>query len=265
MRRRVSQRADQTTVAQLRGEGPHGETGWCLIMLSAPELGRRIELPAGELTFGRASHCSVVLPLGGVSRVHCSLRRDARGTWLRDLGSTNGTQLNGSAVRPHDDVQLRGGDLIGIAGTVFKLFETDSLELDYHAQVFRTLAFDDLTRVHNRRKLQDACGDRALQHIALLLARQGRRENCTARFGGDEFAIVLAETPLAGALVFAERVRAAIEAEAICVGDASIELTISIGAAEWLRSMRRPEDLIAVADAALYRAKDAGRNRVASP
>jgi diguanylate cyclase (GGDEF)-like protein len=103
-----------------------------------------------------------------------------------------------------------------------------------------------------------------LQHIAALLARQGRRENCTARYGGDEFAIVLAETPLAGGLVFAERVRAALESEAIRAGDACIELTISIGVAEWTPLMRRPEDLIAVADAALYRAKHAGRNRVGS-
>lgn len=108
------------------------------------------------------------------------------------------------------------------------------------------------------------CGDRVLQHIAVLLARQGRRENCTARYGGDEFAIVLAETPVAGALVFAERVRAAIEAESFGTGAARIEITMSIGVAEWTASMRRPEDVIAVADAALYRAKHAGRNRIAS-
>jgi diguanylate cyclase (GGDEF)-like protein len=268
-------------------------------MLSAPELGRRIDLPLGDLTFGRESHCDVVVPLGGVSRVHCSIRRDAAGTWLRDLGSTNGTQHNGATVRPHEDVRLAGGDLVAVGGAVFKVLDSGSAELDYHAQVFRTLALDDLTRVHNQRKLQDAleseiarctrhrhtfsllladidrfkeindryghlCGDRVLQHIAVLLAHQGRRENCTARFGGDEFAIVLAETPLPGALVFAERVRGAIESEAFGAGAARIEITVSIGVAEWMPSMRRPEDLIAVADAALYRAKHAGRNRIAS-
>ena len=299
----MKDRAGQTTIAALRGTTPGGEPlggrDLCLIMLSGPELGRRIELPPGDLTLGRESHCGVVVLLGGVSRVHCSIRREAAGTWLRDHGSTNGTRQNGQPVRPHEDVLLRAGDLIQIGSAVFKLLDTSSVELDYHAQVFRTLALDDLTQVHNRRKLQDAleaeiarslrhqhtftllladvdrfkeindryghlCGDRVLQQIALLLAGQGRRENCTARYGGDEFAIVLAETPLAGGLVFAERVRAAIESEAIRAGDASIEITISIGVAEWQPRMRRPEDLIAVADSALYQAKHAGRNRVTS-
>jgi diguanylate cyclase (GGDEF)-like protein len=240
-----------------------------------------------------------VVPLGGVSRVHCSIRRDTAGIWLRDLGSTNGTQRNGESLRPHEDVRLGSGDLISAGGALLKLLDAGNVELEYHARVFRTLALDGLTQVHSRRKLQDAleaeiarslrhrhtfsllladvdrfkdindrhghlAGDRVLQHIAALLARQGRRENCTARFGGDEFAIVLAETALAGGCIFAERVRAAVEAETIQAGNARIEVTISVGVAEWTPSMRRPEDVIAVADAALYQAKNAGRNRVAS-
>ena len=284
--------------AEVGREDPSGRgSASCLIMLAGPELGRRIDLRPGIFTLGRESHCNLVVPLGGVSRVHCSLRREAAGTWLRDLGSTNGSFRNGERIPPHEDVQLRSGDLIGVGGAVFKLLDAGSVELDYHAHVHRALTLDDLTQVHNRRALQDAleteiarslrhrhsfallladvdrfkeindrhghlCGDRVLQQIAALLARQGRRENCTARYGGDEFAIVLAETRLAGALVFAERVRAAIECEVIQGESGPVEVTISIGVAEWTPSMRRPEDLIAMADAALYRAKHGGRNRV---
>lgn len=298
----VRDRGGQTTVPELaepdRRQTPRGP-GLCLVMLSGPQLGRCIELPPGDLTLGRESHCDVVVPLGGVSRVHCSIRRDGGGVWLRDLASTNGTQHNGVAVRPYEDVRLASGDVVAIGGAVLKVLDAEHAEIDYHAQVFRTLALDDLTRIHNRRKLQDAleseiarcrrhrhafslllvdvdrfkeindryghlCGDSVLQHIAKLLTKQGRRENCTARFGGDEFAIVLAETALAGAAVFAERVRSAIEAEAFGTGAARIDVTVSIGVAEWSPAMLRPEDLIAVADRALYDAKHAGRNRVAS-
>jgi diguanylate cyclase (GGDEF)-like protein len=270
-----------------------------LVMIAGPDLGLRIDVREGQLTIGRDSQCDVVLPLGGVSRVHCALRREESGLWLRDHGSTNGTRRNGELVRAHADVRLETGDLIAVGGAIFKLLDGESPESEYHDRVFRTMALDGLTQVRNRRSLQEAlegeiarsrrhqhalslllvdvdrfkdvndqhghlCGDLVLQRIAKLLSSHGRRENCTARFGGDEFAIVLAETPLAGGAVFGERIRGAVESEDIQVGGVPIEVTISVGVAEWTAEMRQPEDLIAVADAALYRAKHAGRNRVAS-
>lgn len=290
------------TTALLRGGGgadaaPPGAPR--LVMIAGPDLGQRIDLREGELRIGRESHCDVVLPLGGVSRVHCSIRREASGIWLRDLGSTNGTRKNGALVRAQADVRLLVGDLIAVGGAIFKLLDAESPESDYHDRVFRTMALDGLTQMRNRRSLQDAleseiarsrrhqhalslllldvdrfkevndrhghlCGDLVLQRIAALLSRHGRRENCTARYDGDEFAIVLAETPMSGALVFAERIRGAVEHEEIQVGGTRIEVTLSVGVAEWNPEMRLPEDLIALADAALYRAKNTGRNRVAS-
>jgi len=280
---------------ETRGATPKGTPR--LVMISGPDLGQRIEVREGRLTIGRDSQCDVVLPLGGVSRVHCAIRREASGLWLRDHGSTNGTRRNGELVRAHVDVRLGAGDLITVGGAIFKLLDGESPEAEYHERVFRTMALDGLTQLRNRRSLQDAieseiarsrrhqhalslllvdvdrfkdvndqhghlCGDLVLQRVAALLARHGRRENCAARFGGDEFAIVLAETPVAGALTFAERIRGAVESEPIEVGGVPLEITVSVGAAEWAPQMSQPEDLIAMADAALYRAKNGGRNRV---
>jgi diguanylate cyclase (GGDEF)-like protein len=268
-----------------------------LVMLAGPDLGRSIDVPEGELTIGRESRCGVVLPLGGVSRVHCAIRRDATGLWLRDLGSTNGTRRNGESVPPRRDVPLQVGDLVAVGGAIFKLLDGASPESQYHERVFQTMALDGLTQVRNRRALQDALesefarsrrhghtlslllldidhfkgvndqhghlgGDVVLKRVAALLNEHGRRENCTARYGGDEFAVLLAETPLAGAMIFAERVRGAVEQAEIQVGDQRISVTVSIGVAEWTAQMTQPEDLIAVADTALYRAKNGGRNRV---
>ena len=290
------------------GVGEPDDTSWApsatgpsaprLVMLAGPDLGRRIDLLPGEITIGREARCEVVLLLGGVSRVHCSLRRDASGVWLRDLGSTNGTRRNGESLPPQQDVLLEVGDLVAVGGAIFKLLDGASPESQYHERVFETMALDGLTQVRNRRSLQDAleseiarsrrhqhalslllldvdrfkevndrhghlCGDLVLQRIAALLGRHGRRENCTARYGGDEFAIVLAETALSGAMIFAERVRGAVEHEEIRVGEERVAVTVSAGVAEWSPQMGSPEDLIALADTALYRAKNAGRNRVA--
>lgn len=266
-------------------------------MLAGPDLGRCIDLGEGELMIGREGRCGLVLPLGGVSRTHCAIRRDASGIWLRDLGSTNGTRRNGEPLPAREDVRLQIGDLIAIGGAIFKLLDRDSPESEYHDKVFRTMALDGLTQLRNRRWLEDALeseiarsrrhqhalslllldvdrfkdvndrcghqgGDQVLQGIAVLLGRHSRRENTAARTGGDEFAVLLAETALAGAMVFAERLRGAVEHEAIRAGEERIEVTVSIGVAEWTPQIGRAEDLIALAETALYRAKSGGRNRV---
>jgi diguanylate cyclase (GGDEF)-like protein len=108
-------------------------------------------------------------------------------------------------------------------------------------------------------------GDAALRHAAAVLTNRVRKTDAAVRWGGEELLVVLAHVPLAGALVFAERQRAALEAAPLLLADGRvIELTVSIGVAAFVPADRSPEDLVAAADRALYEAKDAGRNRVAA-
>jgi diguanylate cyclase (GGDEF)-like protein/PAS domain S-box-containing protein len=106
-------------------------------------------------------------------------------------------------------------------------------------------------------------GDAAIRACAnLLKARIQRQGDFVARIGGEEFAIVLANTKLEGALVLAEAVRERIEAAVVTLPDARVlNLTASIGAAQWLQG-ESTEDLFSRADEALYAAKGLGRNRV---
>jgi diguanylate cyclase (GGDEF)-like protein len=103
-------------------------------------------------------------------------------------------------------------------------------------------------------------GDRALKSVAAALQSATREYDVAARFGGDEFCVVLRETDLEGALVVAERIRSCVEGAAN-----DPKLTVSIGVAAHKGEGTRPETLVALADRAAYRAKFSGRNSVAVP
>jgi len=101
-------------------------------------------------------------------------------------------------------------------------------------------------------------GDEALKIFADILANTTRRMNLSARHGGEEFISILTGSAEAGARVFADRVREQVEQAAFPVG----QLTVSAGLAGYRDAHKTPDDLIAAADLALYRAKEEGRNRV---
>jgi diguanylate cyclase (GGDEF)-like protein len=111
-----------------------------------------------------------------------------------------------------------------------------------------------------------AAGDQALQRLARLLEASLRASDEVGRWGGEEFLILLPETDEAEALRVAERLRAAVEAEPFVVeGEVALKVTISIGVAALDAPAQTAlvlDALIRMADDALYRAKDAGRNRV---
>jgi diguanylate cyclase (GGDEF)-like protein len=107
-------------------------------------------------------------------------------------------------------------------------------------------------------------GDRALERVADLSVEGKRSPDLVARTGGDEFAALLPETDLAQAKTVAERLRRAVAASPIVIGDARIALTVSIGLAEATLSMPGADALMKLADQSLYQAKSAGRNRIAS-
>jgi diguanylate cyclase (GGDEF)-like protein len=107
-------------------------------------------------------------------------------------------------------------------------------------------------------------GDRVLVEVARVLRRLSRDVDLPARYGGEEMAVVLPQTDLAGAEQQAERMRAAIEAMQIprLDGGGLLPITASFGVASFPGEGADKTELIAAADAALYRAKRGGRNRV---
>jgi diguanylate cyclase (GGDEF)-like protein len=108
-------------------------------------------------------------------------------------------------------------------------------------------------------------GDEVLELVADLLRDFSRDIDAPARYGGEELAIVLPQTDSEGAEQLAERIREAVEQLEVprVDGNGSLRLQASFGVAAVPESATDRESLIAAADAALYRAKRGGRNRVA--
>jgi diguanylate cyclase (GGDEF)-like protein len=165
-------------------------------------------------------------------------------------------------------------------------------------QMERAALFDALTGVHNRRWFDDAfgrvisrhryastplcvvmvdvdhfkkfndvyghaAGDKVLVSVAATLQQRLRPTDLLCRFGGEEFVVILPGTPLAGGHIAAERLRKHVE-KLSCVGPGDVTLppiTVSLGVAQ-LAEDDSATSLLARADAALYRAKAEGRNRV---
>jgi two-component system, cell cycle response regulator len=185
-------------------------------------------------------------PLILVARVTCQVTIARAHARLRRLAMTD--ELTGVYSRRHLFESMRHIVKTRPAGTVACLL----------ADVDHFKAIND-TRGHIE-------GDRVLRQIARAMASSVRETDLVARYGGEEFAVLLPQTDLAGALAIGENVRAA-------VADGCTPVTISIGAAvlddEDLTGDLDPASverlvtkLLKKADAATYRAKSAGRNRV---
>ena len=107
------------------------------------------------------------------------------------------------------------------------------------------------------------CGDRVLKSVSEVIRKNLREMDIAARYGGEEFVVVLPETTCAGATMVAERIRVEVErvsheiADAVCVSR-----TVSIGVATYPGSAENALALLEMADAAMYRGKRAGKNRV---
>ena len=123
--------------------------------------------------------------------------------------------------------------------------------------------------VDNFREFNDKfghiAGDRVLSAVAAILQRQFRPRDLLVRYGGDEFAVMLPEVDLELAMIIAERVRQAVSGDTEETVDSLIQIpvNISMGVAE-LQKTSTLSTLIREADAALYRAKHAGRNVVST-
>jgi diguanylate cyclase (GGDEF)-like protein len=268
----------------------------CLTVLTGTATGQMFKLTPGACDIGRSPDVAIQLIDDGVSRDHAQLRLDADQLWVEDRGSRNGTFVNGARIA--EATALRDGDKLQVGTTVLRFAYHDEIDESFHESLMSSALRDPLTRLYNKRYFLDRldselkfaqrhdaslsllmldldhfkrindthghlAGDAVLVNLAAILTRAVRNEDVVARFGGEELAIILRAIPLDTALQLADRLRRIVEQTATLFGGLELRATVSVGAAGYPESRAETvEELIISADKALYRAKDAGRNRV---
>lgn len=155
----------------------------------------------------------------------------------------------------------------GLTGIYNRRFFEQSLAKEYsraqrYGHIFSLILLDldhfkNVNDVHGH-----LAGDEVLRETVHRLGKCLRDADILARYGGEEFAVILPETAQHGAMVVAERLRAAVAATPIIFNNQPLAITISLGITELRADIRRYEDLIKEADLALYASKKSGRNRV---
>ena len=284
------------------GSGPmHVESEADVILIAHPEsqrLGSRFRLsPGTTLEIGRSAAVGISLPeVMSISRKHARLRYIGPVVTIEDLGSTNGTYVNGQPI--HGRTVLRSGDRFQTAAVHFKFLHEQDVESAYHMAIYELVSLDGLTEIYNKRKFEEEmqrefarsvrhsrplsliifdldefkrindtyghlCGDFALKQVAGLAKDLVRPEQTLARVGGDEFVILSPETTAAQAESLALKLRDRVLDLDHRYGDLKISLSCSFGVAQLSDRMSIPQDLYHAADHALLLSKRSGRNRVA--
>lgn len=119
---------------------------------------------------------------------------------------------------------------------------------------------DSLKSINDR--YGHAAGDEHIRQLAQVVRDSLRSTDLAARYAGDEFMVILPETALSGAVQLAERIRRGVEQIELSVGNGRVHTTVSIGVAAFPSQAAGSDDLIRIADSAMYRAKQNGKNRV---
>lgn len=266
-----------------------------LLEIYGANMGKRRDIDDDSIVIGRGDDCTIIVNDPSVSRNHMKIFKVDKVFYAEDMGSTNKTYVNEDEISGIQ--RLENGDRIKIGNTIFKFISSQDMEAEYYDQLYQFSIRDGLTGLYNRKSFDDKlesefsrckryghnlsmvmfdidhfknindtyghlAGDAVLTNLAKLFGKFFRSVDFISRFGGEEFAVILPETPINGALLTTERIRIAVAQNEVYVNQHTIRITISAGIAEYNQSLTSATALIEAADKKLYEAKNNGRNRV---
>ncbi|OGQ08208.1 MAG: hypothetical protein A3G32_08690 [Deltaproteobacteria bacterium RIFCSPLOWO2_12_FULL_40_28] len=270
-----------------------------LTFLKGVRLGQIFPLNTGEIVIGRAPECDLYVDDNAISRRHFKIVMNKNHeVFLVDLGSTNGTYVNGMRAA---SVTLSDGDKIQLSqDTVIELTFMDDTQRVSEERLYSMGVMDPVLNIYNKRfflerlkeefafakrkgaklslimfdidhfkLLNDTyghlAGDLVLQQIAKAVATCIRTDDVFARFGGEEFIILLRDADGHAAMDLGERIRKIVSALAIQYEGKSISITISLGVTTLIESSSDALHMVDEADKFLYHSKKEGRNRLSGP
>jgi diguanylate cyclase (GGDEF)-like protein len=268
-----------------------------LIVIGGGSVGEMFPLRQDEAIIGRARDATIRFEDDGMSRKHARLRCSGTRVEIEDLGSANGTFVNGEPVTGWR--ALTEGDKVTLGSiTVLKFTYNDELDEAFQRHMFDASFRDALTKAYNKKYLMERldkelafawrhgtalslmlldvdhfkrvndtfghpAGDAVLVNLSATVSAALRKEDVFARYGGEEFAVVCRGVDLAGAAGLADRLRELVALAHAAHNGRDLAVTASFGISSCLEcGAKTVADLISSADKALYAAKRGGRNRV---
>lgn len=268
-------------------------------VVSGRQIGKTLILEERCTVIGRDSCADLLLIGSGISRQHAQIEcRDDGQVIVHDLNSTNGIRLNGNLVT---DAPLEPGDKVQLGPeTVIKYRIEDPDEVAARVQQYEHSIRDHLTGIHNRRyfavtlerelsyigrrdmisslvlldidhfkavndRFGHRGGDQVLKLLTKTVSTYVREQDVFARWGGEEFVLLLRGTDVGRAHSIAERIRIQLEGLRIKCADPPLSITASFGvAAIDLNRHDTIEAAMHEVDGNLYKAKNNGRNQTVS-
>ena len=267
-----------------------------LVRTDAQNAGQVLKLDGPKFGLGRHPDNQACIDDDGISRFHARISVDGEKYWVEDLGSSNGTYINGRRVT---SCELNNGDTLNLGPRVsFRFSSATAHEERVLKQLYESSVRDPLTGAFNRhyfssqlssevayaarhdtplsvilldidffKKVNDTHGhlggDAALVHLTNVFAKGLRTEDLLSRYGGEEFVILLRGISVERAAAVADRLRVSLESQPVVHGDTRFNVTASFGCASLTCCQgAAPDVLLETADRRLYRAKESGRNRV---
>ncbi len=266
------------------------------VVLAGQDIGRKYEVNKAQVLIGRNETCDIFIDDEDVSRHHARIMVEPDKILIQDLGSTNGTLVNGARVARHI---LTNGDRVQIGNlTILKFNFLDEMEDTFNEQLYTAANKDFLTQAYNKKYFLDRLkmevshsrrhgvplsliifdldffkqindryghlvGDQVLKQLSFQVSQMKRHEDLLARYGGEEFVILLRDIPEENAVQIAEKLRTRIAESSIFVDNLEVRVTLSLGVATFFRNnYKNDESFLKAADHHLYLAKNKGRNQV---
>ncbi|MDA9951087.1 diguanylate cyclase [Oligoflexaceae bacterium] len=267
----------------------------CFVQYNGPSIGKRHIVEAAEFSIGRNPDNGICLPEGSVSRYHAKCITNGDMVMVEDSGSVNGTFINDQKIS--ERLALRDGDILRLGSVLLKFFAHDNIENVFHDKIYRMATIDAGTQIFNKKyfieaiesefkfskaydrifsliiydldhfkKMNDEhghnAGDFILKESCQLAKACIRKDDILARFGGEEFCIILPNTDAPTAYELAERIRKTIDSHTFHYDNKNLKQSISMGVSQMDKKFATHGELLEDADRKLYASKHGGRNMV---
>lgn len=276
----------------------HIPPSFVLLMGPAGYVGRQWPIDNSDIIIGRSMTSTIFIDDKSVSKSHAKLTFSLGEVSVIDLDSTNKTIVNNIQIQPFVPKKLGHNDQVKIGNVLFKFLEQGSIESVAHHNMHEKSEKDQLTQIWNKgallnkgpeffkrakllevplsllvfdldhfKKINDnfshQAGDYVLKEVASIIQNKLiRADDYFARFGGEEFVVILFGSNITQAEEIGERIRSTVEKFDFIFQGQKLPVTLSIGISFQEATTTSFDEMFSKADSALYASKNSGRNRV---